>query len=354
MFSIKTFGPRLFAIVAIGFFLFSGCKNDTVTTTNASYVVTYLVSDSGGYGNNVRIDQNLKNAWGIAVSPTGNFWITANHTGTSVIYDANGNQVISAITIPSRDSIAGGEPTGIVYNPTPADFRGNLYIMAGEDGSLSAWTGGASAVRVYKNQSEDAVYKGIALAKDGANSYLYVTNFKERKIEVFDNNFSPSQGSRTFADASIPAEYGPFGITAIDGKLYVTYAKMKGPDNEDDEAGPGNGYVNIFNPDGTLYKHFVSGGSLNSPWGIAQASDDFGTFKGNILIGNFGDGAINAYDANGGFLGQLKDNNGNVIHIEGLWAMVFSSAGSLDKNTLYFAAGPGDEEHGLFGSIKFK
>ena len=349
----KIFHLFMFSFLVTAIFL-SGCKTETTTPTNGSYQVTYLVSDSSGFGNNVRIDKNLQNAWGIAVGPTGYFWIGANHSGTSTVYDATGAEIRPAVIIPSRDSVAGGEASGVVYNPIPANFKGALFIFAGEDGSISYWKSGDSAVRAYKSPTEDAVYKGAALAADGANTYLYVTNFKQQKIEVFDNNFTPSQGSRMFTDASIPADYGPFGIANIDGKLYVTYAKHLGPDNKDDAKGGGNGYVDIFNPDGTLYKRLTSGGSLNSPWGVARASDDFGTFSKDILIGNFGDGTINAYDDNGGFLGQLKDNNGNVIRIDGLWAIVFSSAGSIDKNTLYFASGPNEENHGAFGTIKFK
>jgi uncharacterized protein (TIGR03118 family) len=353
MFILKTFQSLFFGVLAIGIIVISGCKTETTTPTNGAYQVTYLVSDTAAYGSGVHNDPELKNGWGIAVGPTGYFWVSSTEEGVSTVYDASGNNVtgIGPVTIPSRDSLSGGSPTGQVYNST-AVFKGSKFIFAGEDGIISGWTSGDSAKRMYINPSPNAVYKGIAIAQRQGIDYIYVTNFKENKIEVIDGNFNLSTQDFPFLDPEIPAGYAPFGISNIDGKLYVTYAKQQLPDKEDDEKGAGFGYVSIFNSDGTLYKHFASDGTLNAPWAIVKVpSSGFGNdFKDAILIGNFGDGKINAYAADGSFLGQLKDNNGNVIAIDGLWGMVFTG----DGKSLYFAAGPFDEEHGLFGKIEFK
>lgn len=351
----RIFTRWFFAVFIAGAIGFTGCKSTTTTPAAGSYILSYLVSDTAGYGNNVRIDGNLVNAWGIAVGPTGYFWIGANHSSLSTVYNGAGAETHTAVQIPSRTGITGGAPTGVIYNSTTG-FKGSKFIFAGEDGTISTWVPDSSrAIRVATSTSATAVYKGIAMAADGANNYLYLTNFKEGKIDVYDNNFSAVPARTIMRPSSIPAAFSPFGISNINGKLYVSFAKNKpAPDNGDDESGAGNGYIVIFNPDGSVNKPFASGGTLNSPWGIVQAPDGFGGFKNDILIGNFGDGMINVYDANGGFLGQLKDNNGNVLTVDGLWAIIFTDTPGNDKNTLYFAAGPNGESHGLFGKIQFK
>jgi uncharacterized protein (TIGR03118 family) len=275
----------------------------------------------------------------------------------STVYDGSGAQKLAPVTIPSRDSNAGGAPTGQVFNST-SDFAipgggASKFIFAGEDGSITAWSSGASAVRVATSTSSDAVYKGIAMASANGANYLYVTNFKEGKIEVLDKDFA-YVSSMNFTDPSIPADFGPFGIATINGNLYVTYAKHKGPDNEDDDAGVGNGYVDIFTPTGTLVKRFASQGTLNSPWGIAKAPSGFGDFGNAVLIGNFGDGRISAFDSTGGYLGQLIGDDKKTLVISGLWGLEFASSSvtALNPNYLWFAAGPDDESHGVFGYIK--
>src|SRR5438128_2174455 len=183
-------------------------------------------------------------------------------------------------------------------------------------------------------------------SKAGAN-FLYATNFKHDSVDVFSASW---QFSSSFTDATVPAGYAPFGIQNIGGKLYVTFAKQKPPDNEDDDPGAGHGYVDVFNPDGTLLKRFASTGRLNSPWGVALAPAGFATIGGDILIGNFGDGAIGVYDpASGGLIATLADAGGTPI-AEGLWALVFGPGG--DATTLFFSAGPGGEDHGLLGTLK--
>lgn len=326
-----------------------GCKKKDTnnTTTTSSYQQVNLVADTSGW-TGARVDPNLKNAWGIAVSPSGYLWISANHSAVSTVYDRNGAQVLSPVALNS-----GGAPTGVVYNST-SSFGGYKFLFAGEDGIISGWSSGSSTSIVADRSANSAVYKGLAIASDNGADFLYAADFKNGHIDVFDQNFMYVT-TKPFADANIPAGFAPFNIYNHDGNLYVTYALHKGPDNEDDQKGAGNGYVNIFNPNGTLVKRFASQGTLNSPWGLVDAPAGFGLGDNMILVGNFGDGRINVFDSNGNYKGQLSDGT-NPISIDGLWALFFpeNNIPSGDQNQLFFTAGPADEEHGLFGYLKKK
>ena len=346
----------IFGLIIIAMFILAspGCKKDTTTVT-ATYNEVNLVADTAGF-NAVRIDATLGNPWGIAIRPTGAFWISANHTGSAVIYDNNGNQVTTPINIPLGANPNGASPDGVIYNST-SDFTipGNgssLFISSTEDGIITAWSEitSASTVTVADRSAEGVVYKGIAMATDGGENFLYATDFHNGKIDVFDKNFA-FVSTKPFNDPGIPAGFAPFGIQNIGNQLYVTYAKQLAPDNHDDERGLGNGYIDIYTPAGTLVKRFASQGKLNSPWGIAKASTAFGQVANAILIGNFGDGYINVFDANGTYQGQLM-NNGVAISIDGLWAITFDDAFPEISDQLFFTAGPNQEAHGLFGYVK--
>jgi len=220
-------------------------------------------------------------------------------------------------------------------------------ILAGEDGTISAWNNntGASAALVADRSAQGAVYKGIAMGLNVDAMFLYLTNFKQNSIDVFDAGFSFVS---SFTDATIPAGYAPFGIKTIDNQLYVTYAKQKAPDNEDDDPGVGNGFVDVFTPAGHLVRRFASRGTLNSPWGIALAPAGLGKFSGTILIGNFGDGMIGAYDrTSGALIEMLRAPGGAPLTIPGLWGLGFAPA----STTLFFTAGPNDESNGLVGTL---
>ena len=320
-----------------------------------SYQQTNLVSDTAAYGA-ARIDPALLNAWGIAVNPTGIIWISANHAGGTVVYDSTGKTLLGPVDIPSQGVKFGGSPSGVVFNAT-TDFAipGNgltaKFIFVNEDGTISAWAGGDSTLTVVDRSSSNAVYKGVALANDGTGNFLFAANFKGGKIDVFDRMFT-YVSTKPFTDPNIPAGFGPFNIANIGGYLYVTYAKLKAPDDMDDQAGPGNGYINVFDLNGVLVKRFASQGVLNSPWGLAQVPAGFGLPLHSILVGNFGDGRINVYDSTGVLQGVFG-NNGMPIVIDGLWALDFpvNEAPRSSPNKLYFTAGPLDEGHGLFGYI---
>ncbi len=358
-FNNKSLGGLLIILISF-LFVAVGCKrhHDIVPPIfDNNYVQTNLVSNVAGFGG-ARIDANLSNAWGIAIGPTGAFWISSNHKGLTTIYDRNGAELLQPISIPFQGVANAGSPTGVVYNNTtnfviPSNNQVSKFIYASEDGTLTAWSSGNTAITVF-DKSATAVYKGLALASDNGANFLYAANFKEGKIDVFDNAFKPVT-TKPFLDPTIPAGFAPFNIQNINGELYVTYAKQLAPDNMDDQKGVGNGYVNIFNPNGTLVKRFASQGSLNSPWGITLAPAGFGLGTNMILVGNFGDGFINIFEASGAYKGQLKSEN-VLISIDGLWALEFprNNIPAGDQNQLFFTAGPSDEQNGLFGYIAKK
>jgi len=358
------------------------------------YNVVNLVSDVSQYSP-AHLDGNLVNAWGLAFGPTGGVWISAADKGISVIYDQNGNTLHAPVSVPFGDDPKGASPTGQVYNFTTSfmipmvgapvasavggerisDLPGipSKFIFATENGTIAAWSTGITAVTVADRSSAGAVYKGLAIARDGDAYFLYATDFHNGKIDVFDTHFNYVT-SKPFTDARIPSGFAPFNIKNVGGKLIVTYAKQLAPENKDDESGRGNGYVDVFRTDGTLLMRLASRGNLNSPWGIAVLKTNMGFGNDNyssgemedndeqgeverspiILVGNFGDGKINAFNMNGNFLGQLM-SNGKVIQIEGLWALSYAPQGNPayhdSRNRLYFTAGPADEEHGIFGYI---
>jgi len=359
----RLISPPLIFSLALSLILMQSCKKESVSDpqltvagkdpkTLKDFIQVNLVGNNAEY-NPARIDPLLVNAWGIAISSFGTVWISAEATGVSTVYDKNGNQALPAVTIPSPGSATGGHPTGQVFN-SGAGFKlpnGNpaRFIFAGADGVISAWNGGSAAVAMINDPGE--AYLGITIANNGADKFLYVANFSENEIEVYDTSWN--EVDMDFEDPNLPSGYAPFNIQNVDGQLFVMYAKV-GADGEE-EKGPGNGYVDIYNPDGSLMKRFVSRGQLNAPWGVAKAPATFWGDEGQpgrILIGNFGDGRINAYSANGDFVGQLR-KSGQPIIIEGLWGITFPpvTATAINPNWLYFAAGPDDEEEGLFGYI---
>lgn len=312
-----------------------------------------LVANTSGW-TGARVDANLVNGWGMAFSPTGNIWISAEDAGKSVIYDKTGAEKLAAVSIPSPTASTGGTPTGQVFNGS-SDFvlpGGGIarFIFAGTDGVISGWSSGSSAVRIVDNSSA-AVYLGLAIGNYNGQNYIYAADFKGGKIDVFDKNFSPV--AMSFADPNPIGGYAPFNIQHSGNVLFVMYAKVD-PEEHEEEKGPGLGYINEYDMGGNFLRKFTTGGALNAPWGIAIAPSSFMNSVGSVvLVGNFGDGRINAFDMNGNYIGSLK-SNGQPIEIDGLWGISFapSTATTVDPNWLFFAAGPADEEQGLFGYIK--
>jgi uncharacterized protein (TIGR03118 family) len=322
-----------------------------------------LVSDLQGSAD--RVDPALVNPWGIVASSTSPFWLSDNASGLSTLYNGSGGPIALKVAIPTPAANAGGAATGVIFNGTSffnaAPGKPASFIFATEDGTIAGWNqqvDSTHAVILVDRSASGAVYKGLAMATRSEGPLLYAANFNSGAIDVFDGNLNPVNLPGVFQDSSIPAGFAPFNIQNLGGTLYVTYAKQN-PQKHADVAGMGNGYVDIYDLNGLLLQRLVAGGSLNSPWGLAIAPAGFGDFGAALLVGNFGSGAINAYDlTTGNLLGQLQDVKGNVIKITGLWGLSFGNgSGSGDTNTLYFAAGipgPSDpvESHGLFGAIQ--
>lgn len=316
-----------------------------------------LVANNASYGAK-RIDTLLLNAWGIAFSVTGLPWISSPNSGISTIYDREGAQVFAPVQIPSPAGPTGGTPTGQVVNTSSPDFIlpngvAASFIFANLDGVISAWNpqAGNKAIVVINNVGQ-AVYTGLALAIDkGGVSLLYAANALKGTVDVFDAAFRPVT-NRPFVDPSLPAGYVPFNVKALGDFIFVTYTKV-GPDGRA-LAQEGNGVVNVFTKAGVFTRRFTEAGKLNAPWGVAVAPASF--FSGKdaqdaILVGNFRDGKINAYTPEGKLISQLKVNN-KVVAIDGLWEITFPPATStIDKNRLYFTAGPVNETDGLFGYL---
>ncbi|WP_202552207.1 TIGR03118 family protein [Ginsengibacter hankyongi] len=312
-----------------------------------------LVATNNSYGA-LAVDPALLNGWGIAFAPSGPAWVSSNGAGLSNIYNASGSTLRPPVTIPASTSPTGGTPTGAVFNNNTG-FRlsnGNpaRFIFASEDGVISGWNSG-NAAEVAKNNSA-AVYKGITIAKDEGVPFLYVANFIGKKVEVYDTLWNSV--NKPFIDPGIPADYSPFNVQNVDGKVYVVYAKLG--TGVDEAHGPGTGIVDIYNPNGTLVKRLISHGELNAPWGITWTPASFwgatNISVNIILVGNFGNGRINAYDESGSFLGPLR-SKGKPIVIDGLWGLSFApvTATAINPNWLFFAAGPKDESDGVFGYI---
>lgn len=333
-----------------------------------AYVVHNLVSDLPGIAD--KQDANLVNPWGNAYGP-GPFWIANNGTGTSTLYDGTGTATPLIVKIPSASSAAGGPVTGVIFNSFNASTnvlnvaagKTALFLFCSEDGVISGWNNGVDATNakiLVNSSASGAVYKGCALGGTAAAPLFFAANFNSGKVDVFDGKFMPVNLAGAFKNPLIPAGFAPFNVQVIQGRVVVTYARQNAA-RHDDVAGAGSGFVATYDQNGNLMSNLVAQGALNSPWGIALAPSTFGAFGGDLLVGNFGDGRINAFDPNtGALLGTLQDTQGNPIKIPGLWSLIFGN-GTRDKDvgTLYFAAGIGGgpengplETHGLFGSIQ--
>jgi uncharacterized protein (TIGR03118 family) len=308
-------------------------------------------------------DLHLKNPWGVAFNPFGFNWVANNHTGSSTLYDGKGQANALVVHIPGVDGEEAGEPTGIVYNGgtgfvvSDGVKRGPArFIFAGEDGTITGWSPDVNlneAIVAVDRSGQEAAYFGLAIAGNGAGHRLYATNFHSGRVEIFDATFKRVFLPGAFVDPRLPVGYAPFGIQNVNGDIVVTFAKRL-PDEDDEAVGAGLGIVDLFDADGHFISRIAAFGELNAPWGIALAPRSFGRFGGALLIGNFGDGTINAYDLRDGtFLGKLRRPTGKALRIEGLWGMAFGN-GLLDQptNTLFFAAGVHDEKGGAYGAIK--
>ena len=339
--------------------------------SGSSFVQTNLVSDMP---NMAQVqDPNLKNPWGISRGPTTPWWVSDNNAGVATAYDGKGTPSPAGnplkVNIPAPGATTGGTPTGNVFNGDPNDFvvsdgktsASSLFIFATEDGAIAGWSPALSRTQAFiavdnsdvPDSAAGAVYKGLAVASTEHGQQLYAANFRAGTVDVFNRAFKAVNLKDAFADSKIPDGFAPFGIRAIGDRIFVTYAMQNGA-RHDDVAGPGNGFVDVFNTEGKLLERLIQHGQLNSPWGLAVAPEGFGRFGGDLLVGNFGDGRINAYKIeSGNFDGALSRPDGTPIVIDGLWGLGFGNGNNAGpEGILFFAAGINGEKDGLFGTIQ--
>ena len=324
------------------------------------YVVTNLVSDVPGLA--AQLDPNLVNAWGLVAGPATPWWVADNGTNLSTLYTGTG------LTLPLVVQVAGA-PTGTVFNGGPnfvvhhgTSSGPSIFMFATEGGTIRGWSPAvppppfSTQTSIVVNRAgSGAIFKGLAIASTPAGDRLYTTDFHNARVDVFDGSFKTVTAPGAFVDPKIPSGFGPFGIQNLGGRIFVTYAKQDA-DHEDDVAGRGLGFVDMFDTSGKLLGRVATRGQLDAPWGLAWAPPSFGRFGGDLLVGNFGDGRINAYAprSNGRFehRGVLREGTGRKVAIDGLWALSFGNGGPAGPtDSLFFTAGPDGESHGLFGAI---
>lgn len=374
-------GARLISTMLFGAALAAcggGSSNDTpatppVTTTpppvtvtppvtSAVFTATNVVTDSGTAA--AHVDANLVNGWGIAFNPTGFVWVANQGTSTSTLYDGNGVPQSLVVSIPAATGGSAG-PTGIVYNGTQ-DFKVTAngltgappFIFAGTGGTLSGWSPSVNPTKSVTMVDTSATatpsaYTGLTLSNYAGVNYLYAADFRNGHVDVYDPTWKKvTLPGGAFVDPNLPAGYAPFGIQAIGTRIYVTYAQHA-PTGPLENLGAGIGIVDVFDPSGAMVSRFVTGGALNAPWGVALAPSNFGSFGNMLLVGNFGDGKINVYDpATGTLKGTLSKADKTPIVVDGLWGIAFGNGlSSQPLNTLFYAAGPSAETHGLYGRI---
>jgi uncharacterized protein (TIGR03118 family) len=346
-------GQRILVMAALLAIVFN-----TASALAQRYSQTNIVSDIPKLA--ITTDPNLKNAWGIAFGAGNPIWIADNGTGLSTLYTGTGAIVPLVVTIPAPAADDTSAPTGLVMNPSD-DFvvtkdgksGPSVFIFDTEDGTIVGWSPAVDLTHgvIAVPNNHGAIYKGLAIARTSKGAFLYATDFHNGLVDIYDAHFNLKA---SFTDTSLPAGYAPFGIQNINGQIFVTFAKQDEL-KEDEVAGPHLGFVDIFDTDGNLVRRFASRGKLNAPWGLAMAPATFGKFANSILVGNFGDGRISAFDPSSGkFLGQLRNLQGEILSIDGLWAITPGGGAGTTADDLLFTAGPDDEEHGLFGKLNPK
>lgn len=338
-----------------------------VVPAEATYIQNNLVTDnqafltSQGFTPAAFVDQSLVNPWGVSFSATGPFWVSNQGSANSTLYNTAGSPQALVVSIPQSATGPRG-PTGQAFNGANTFNLSNgqrgVFFFANLDGSIAGWNPGlgsnAQTVVSAASANRAAVYTGLAIGASGGQNFLYAANNATGRIDVFNSSFAPAALAGTFTDPGPnPNNLSPFNVANIGGQIYVTYAT---PGPSADEAPAGRGFVSVFNTDGTFVRRIVDeGGQTTSPWGVAIAPANFAELSGALLVANFHEslGFIRAYDRNtGAFLGTLTGENGGDVNIPYLWAILFGNGGNGGvANRLYFAAGIGDEQHGLFGEF---
>ena len=324
------------------------------------YTQTNLVADLPGIA--ATTDPLLQDPWGLAAQPNGAFWVNDRVTGVSTLYNGKGTKIPATFSVPGPAGAAKGSPTGLVWNPSsgflvPGTQLTSVFIFATLEGTIAAWAphepvAPTSAVTAVDNSKANASYTGLEFGVNDQGAFLYAANVKSGQIDVFDTTFQPANAKLPgkFADPGLPAGFVPFGIHAVNGNLAVTFARQNAAKNFVTPA-QGAGFVDIFDTNGNLVERLAGGGLLNAPWGVAPAPEGFGGMSGEIIVGNFGDGRILAFDHDGGRAQIMLDQHRQPIAIPGLWSLNFGGAAASNPRALFFTAGVGQGQHGLFGTL---
>jgi uncharacterized protein (TIGR03118 family) len=322
---------------------------------DGEYQQTNLVSDLPGVA--LLQDTNLVNAWGMSFSATSPFWISDNGSGLSTLYAVtyNTNGTVKVVKQGLQVGIPGeGNPTGQLFNST-GGFHGDIFIFAGEDGTISGWRGALGTTAELLVTRANAVYKGITLITTAKGPMLLAANFREGTLDAYGTNLTLLA---QYADPKAPKGYAPFNVQSLGGMVFVTFAKQDAA-KHDDDAGPGHGLIDVFDPATGMFHRLATGKDaggklreINSPWGLALSPTNFGGHADQLLVGNFGSGTIMAFEADGDFRGLLEGRHERPIIIDGLWGLAFGNGGRGGRpGTLYFTAGPNGESNGLFGAL---
>ena len=319
----------------------------------SAYFETNLTSDVTGLAAN--LDPNLKNPWGMSFGPTTPFWISNQGSSDSKLYTGAGVPQALVVTTPPG-------PTGQVFNFTPSFLLPSggkaLFIFSTLSGTLAGWNASLGTTGTVSSMTEfaatdGAVYTGLAIGNNGSGDRLYAADFANGAIDTFDGSWAHTTSAGGFADPTLPAGYVPYNIQAVNGKLYVMYATVN-PTTHRAANTPNTGIVDVYDFNGNFQQRLATNANLNSPWGITLAPAGFGSLSGDLLVGNFGDGTISAFDPiTGAFLGKISGANGQPLVNGGLWALNFRAPGSgFDPNTLFLNAGINNEADGLFAEIQ--
>jgi uncharacterized protein (TIGR03118 family) len=321
---------------------------------SAEFIQTNLVSDVSGLA--TFTDPNLKNPWGLSASAGSPFWVSDQGTGRSTLYGSSGTPNALVVTVPGTGATPPQGPTGQVFNTTASSFQvtgGKAnFLFATLGGTIDGWNSGTTAAVAFTS-TDQASYTGLALGTVGSNNFLYAADFAHGKIDVVNSTFAKTTLAGNFADPSLPAGYSPYNIQNIGGKMYVEYALVDSTTHRA-STNANTGFVSVFDTNGNFLLRLVTSNHLDSPWGVALAPLGFGELGGDLLVGNFGDGTISAFDpVTGAFAGVITTIAGAPIVNSGLWGISFHAAGAgFDPNTLYFNAGINNEANGLFGTIQ--
>ncbi len=321
---------------------------------HAQFTAHNLVSDDQSISPASIPDGHLLNGWGISFSGSSPFWVSANGSGLAVVYNVNPTTDVTSkvgleVTIPGDGTV-----TGQAFSNVAGNFNGDTFLFVSEDGTVSGWRNAlGSNAETLQTALPNNSYKGATVFNNGGNVYLYAANFASGVVDVLKGNAGAPNLTGSFTDPNIPSGYAPFNVQNLAGKIYVTFA-VRDAMTGDDVAGPGHGIVDAFDTNGNLLQRIATQGALNSPWGLAIAPASFGSIAGDLLVGNFGDGTINAFNlstlANDG---PLETIGNTPLVIDGLWGLTAGNDGSAGNSSrVYFSAGPGDESHGLFGVIQ--